>query len=81
MPQADIGLTYIYNNKVWAGLTYRTQAAFVVNIGVVKDKYFIGYSYDYTTQEIQRATNGSHELVLAIRFGESDRKYRWLDRY
>ena len=81
MPQADIGLTYIYNNRVWAGLTYRTQTAIVVNIGVVKDKYFIGYSYDYTTQEIQRATNGSHELVLAIRFGEGDRKYRWLDRY
>jgi|WetSurMetagenome_2_1015567.scaffolds.fasta_scaffold14834_2 type IX secretion system PorP/SprF family membrane protein len=80
-PQADIGLTYIYNRRIWAGITYRTQSAVVVNIGVVKDKFFIGYSYDYTTQVIQRATYGSHEFVLAIKFGESTRRYRWLDRY
>jgi type IX secretion system PorP/SprF family membrane protein len=81
MPQFDIGLTYVYNRRIWAGVTYRTQSAIVANIGFSKDNYFIGYSYDYTTQAIQQATSGSHELVLAIRFGESTRRYRWLDRY
>jgi type IX secretion system PorP/SprF family membrane protein len=81
LPQFDVGLTYVYNRRIWAGVTYRTQSAFVANIGFAKDNYFIGYSYDYTTQAIQKATTGSHELVLAIRFGESTRRYRWLDRY
>jgi len=80
-PQFDIGLTYVYNRQIWAGITYRTQTAIVANIGFAKGNYFLGYSYDYTTQIIEKATNGSHELVLALRFGESDRRYRWLDRY
>lgn len=80
-PQFDLGLTYVYNQKVWAGVTYRTQSAVIVNIGVAKDKFFFGYSLDYTTQMIERATYGSHEFVIAVRFGESTRRYRWLDRY
>jgi hypothetical protein len=42
---------------------------------------YIGYAFDFTLQEIQRVTYGTHELTIAIRFGDSARKYRWLDRY
>jgi hypothetical protein len=42
---------------------------------------YIGYAFDFTLQEIQRVTYGTHELTLAIRFGDTARKYRWLDRY
>lgn len=80
-PQADIGLTYVYDQKVWAGVTYRTGSALIANVGLTKDKYFFGYSFDYTFQPIQRSTYGSHEFVVAIRFGASSRRYRWLDRY
>ena len=41
----------------------------------------IAYAFDFTLQEIQRVTYGTHELTIAIRFGDSARKYRWLDRY
>lgn len=80
-PQADFGLTYVYDQRFWAGLTYRTGGALIANIGVTKDKFFFGYSFDYTMQAIQQATYGSHEFVIAIKFGESLRKFRWLDRY
>jgi hypothetical protein len=42
---------------------------------------YIGYAFDFTLQEIQRVTYGTHELTVAIRFGDRARKYRWLDRY
>jgi type IX secretion system PorP/SprF family membrane protein len=80
-PQADIGLTYIYNQAFWAGLAYRTSGAIIANVGVKYQNLFIGYAFDFTMQEIQRVTFGTHEITLAIKFGDSSRKYRWLDRY
>lgn len=80
-PQADIGITYIYDQKVWAGLTYRTSGAVIGSFGIRYSNLFIGYAFDFTLQEIQRVTYGTHELTLAVRLGNSARKYRWLDRY
>ena len=87
-PQADIGLTYVFDQSFWAGLTYRTSGGLIAN---VKLKYvpghskpaamFIGYAFDFTLSEIQRVTYGTHELTIAMKFGDSRRRYRWLDRY
>ena len=80
-PQADIGATYIYNQGFWAGLAYRTSGAIIANIGVKYMNMFFGYAFDFTLQEIQRITYGTHEVTIAIKFGDNSRKYRWLDRY
>lgn len=80
-PQADIGLTYIYNNGFWAGLSYRTSGAIIANLGVKYQNLFLGYAFDFTLQEIQRITYGTHEITLALKFGDTARRYRWLDRY
>lgn len=80
-PQADIGVTYIYKNSFWAGLAYRTSGALIANLGVKYENMFIGYAFDFTLQEIQRVTYGTHEITVALKFGDSARRYRWLDRY
>ena len=80
-PLADIGLTYSYSQKFWAGLSYRTSKAIIANFGISYTNIFVGYAFDFTLQEIQRVTYGTHELTIAVRFGDSARKYRWLDRY
>jgi type IX secretion system PorP/SprF family membrane protein len=80
-PQADIGLTYIYNDGFWAGLAYRTSGAIIANLGVKYQNLFLGYAFDFTLQEIQRITYGTHEITLALKFGDTARRYRWLDRY
>jgi type IX secretion system PorP/SprF family membrane protein len=80
-PQADIGLTYLSDKAFWAGLAYRTSGAVIANIGVQYQSLFIGYAIDFTLQEIQRITYGTHEITLAYKFGDSSRKFRWLDRY
>jgi type IX secretion system PorP/SprF family membrane protein len=80
-PLADIGITYIYDQRIWAGISYRTSKAIIANFGMTYTNMYIGYAFDFTLQEIQRVTYGTHELTVAIRFGDSARKYRWLDRY
>jgi len=80
-PQADIGVTYIYNQAFWIGLTYRTSKAIIANLGVKYENLFIGYSFDFTMSEIQNVTYGTHEITCALKFGDSARRYRWLDRY
>jgi hypothetical protein len=88
MPQADIGITYIYDQRLWAGLTYRTGGGLIANIRFryIPDHskwtaLYFGYAVDFTLSEIQRVTYGTHELTVALKFGDSTRKYRWLDRY
>jgi type IX secretion system PorP/SprF family membrane protein len=80
-PQADIGLTYNYDQGFWAGLAYRTSGALIANVGIRYTNIFIGYAFDFTLNEIQRITYGTHEFTLALKFGDNARKYRWLDRY
>jgi type IX secretion system PorP/SprF family membrane protein len=88
MPQVDFGLTYIYDQSIWTGLTYRTGGGVIANIRfkyvpkhTTKTAMFFGYAVDFTLNQIQRVTYGTHELTFAVKFGDSSRKYRWLDRY
>ena len=81
LPQADIGATYIFNDGFWLGLAYRTSKAVIANVGVRYNNIYIGYAFDFTLQEIQRVTYGTHEFSIAVKFGDTRRKFRWLDRY
>ncbi len=80
-PQADIGVTYIYDEDFWAGLAYRTSGAVIANIGIKYQNIYIGYAFDFTLQEIQRITYGTHEITFALKFGDNTRRYRWIERY
>ncbi len=80
-PQADIGMTYIFNEAFWSGLAYRTSGALIANVGVKFQNIYFGYAFDYTLQEIQTVTYGTHEITVALKFGDNSRRYRWLDRY
>jgi len=89
LPQADIGVTFNYDQSFWLGAAYRTggyygRGSYGAVIGNVRFRFanmYLGYSYDYTLSEIERATSGSHEIVLALKLGSGSKKYRWLDRY
>jgi type IX secretion system PorP/SprF family membrane protein len=80
-PQADMGVSYFYKQDLWAGLAYRTSGAIIANVGVKYQNMYIGYAFDFTLQQIQRITYGTHELTFAIKLGDNTRKYRWIDRY
>jgi type IX secretion system PorP/SprF family membrane protein len=87
-PQADIGLTYSYDQTIWAGLAYRTGGAVIANVRyrfipsrIKMTSVYIGYAFDFTLNKIQRMTYGTHEVTMALKFGDSAKRFRWLDRY
>lgn len=76
--QADFNVRGIYNfdnrsgrapdDKVWAGVSYRTQDAIVTLLGLqFMEKYELNYSYDITLSPIRSSSAGSHEISIGYR--------------
>lgn len=56
---------------VWTGLSYRHGDAAVVMAGMnIRDFMRFGYSFEYTTSELQNFNSGGHELFLGIMFAK-----------
>jgi len=71
-----------YGEEYWAGMSYRTaDKALIFMAGVRYDRYFFGYAFDYSMNQLSRSTNGSHEFMIAAKFGDNVRRYRWVSRY
>jgi type IX secretion system PorP/SprF family membrane protein len=79
--QADFNAKLIFNEEYWGGLSYRTGGAMIFMGGVKVDKFLFGYAFDYTLSSIMKRSYGSHEFMIAVLFGDSARRYRWLNRY
>lgn len=93
--QLDLNVTAYFKEDYWGGLAYRTGSSskiatetlggrgswFIIYGGARIDKVFFGYSFDYTLSSLQSRTYGSHEIMIAMRFGDNARRYRWLNRY
>ncbi len=68
--QVDLNATFLYNNMVWLGVSYRTEDAIVPMIGYQhqfmdgRSMLRLGYSYDLTTSELRNYSSGSHEVML-----------------
>ncbi len=64
--QIDVNSLIQYNEKLWAGVSYRLDDAIVAMIGVLFNNGIqVGYAYDISTSRIAK---GSHEFFLAYRF-------------
>ena len=62
-------LRVIYQDFVWAGLSYRMNDAVSVMAGInVNESLIFAYSFDVTTSNIRTVSSGSHEIMFAIRF-------------
>ncbi|UCG27748.1 MAG: type IX secretion system membrane protein PorP/SprF [Bacteroidales bacterium] len=79
--QVDISLKAFYREDYWLGLSYRTSDAMIIMVGVKVDQYFFGYAFDYSLTNIRKHSFGSHEIMVAVKFGSNARRYRWLNRY
>jgi type IX secretion system PorP/SprF family membrane protein len=79
--QVDLTTRVFYKDNYWAGLSYRSSDAIIVLLGLKYDKFYFAYAYDYTLSDIRGQTFGTHELTLAVKFGESTRRYRWLNAF
>jgi type IX secretion system PorP/SprF family membrane protein len=79
--QADITMKAFYKRQYWFGLSGRTTGDFILMAGLRWKEYYFSYSFDYGVNAIYRYTYGSHEICFTAKFGDTARRYRWLDRY
>lgn len=79
--QVDLTGRVYYKDDYWLGLSYRTGDAIVMLAGLKVDRFYIGYAFDFTMSEIRSYTYGTHELTVLARFGDSPRRYRWINKY
>jgi len=93
--QVDLNVKFYYKEDYWAGLSFRSGggariaeeslsgrgSSLIIMAGARVDKYYFGYAFDYTFSSISSKTIGSHEIMIAAKFGDSARRYRWLNRY
>lgn len=63
--QVDLSANFMFNDKLTLGLAYRWSAAMSAMVGFqISDGFYIGYSYDFETTELDNYNSGSHEIFL-----------------
>jgi type IX secretion system PorP/SprF family membrane protein len=79
--QMDLTTRVYYNQDYWIGVSWRTNDAIIILTGFKVDRFYMGYAFDFTLSDIRSHTYGTHELTLQARFGDSPRRYRWINKY
>jgi type IX secretion system PorP/SprF family membrane protein len=79
--QMDLTARVCYKDEYWAGLSYRTGDAMILLLGLKYDRFYFAYAFDMALTDIRKHSLGSHELTLAVKFGESARRYKWINQY
>lgn len=73
----DITARLRYNKFISAGIGYRHNDAISAMIGIDFKGFFAGYSFDYPTTAIAKASSGSHEIFagysLKLDFSEKNK--------
>jgi type IX secretion system PorP/SprF family membrane protein len=80
-PQLDLSTTVVYKMDYWGGISFRTGSALIIFAGTKINKYYIGYAFDYNFNSLMSHTIGSHEIMFSVKFGDSARRYKWLNIY
>jgi type IX secretion system PorP/SprF family membrane protein len=79
--QMDLTANVYFIENYWAGISYRTPSTLVLMGGVRVDKFYFGYAFDFSFNSIMYHSYGSHEILIALKLGESSRRFKWLQRY
>jgi type IX secretion system PorP/SprF family membrane protein len=80
--QVDLTCRYYFQRDYWVGTSFRTiaGAAIIVMGGVTVDRYHFGYSFDYSLSSMRTQNYGTHEFMIAYKFGDNASRLRWLNR-
>ena len=69
--QLEFGSKFVWKNTAWAGITYRTGDAASFLVGYTyKENLSFGYSYDFTTSNLNNYSTGTHEFLFSVLFGK-----------
>lgn len=60
-----------FNNIAWIGGSYRQEYGSAAFLGFnIKDKYKVGYAYEFAPNQVSGLGQGSHEFQLVVRLGK-----------
>ena len=66
--QGEGNVTAYFNQKFWLGASYRSKESIILLAGIIlRERIFMGYSFDYNIGEHSQFTYGSHEVFLSWR--------------
>ena len=71
VPQLDLNLHALFQEKIWVGAGWRTGDAIVSMLEIqVTPELRIGYARDFTLSEIRDYSTGSNEILIGFDFGQ-----------
>jgi len=79
---ADVTLSFLFAERLWLGATYRIEDSVDGIIELqVSQNLRLGYSYDYTLSDLADFNTGSHEILIGLDFGGTDKRKVVTPRY
>lgn len=61
----DVSSNFLIKERLTLGVSYRYNDALSALAGFqISDAFFVGYSYDYSTSQLNPYNNGTHEIIL-----------------
>jgi len=67
--QLDANAMVSYKKFISLGLGYRTNVGLLAKMSLnIKNKYLLGYAYEFAGANISSFSSGSHEIMLGIKF-------------
>ena len=64
--EVDVNASFLFAEKFWLGATWRTGDSFDIIAQFMLKNMRIGYSFDYTTTQLNNYNQGSHEILIGI---------------
>ena len=69
--QPEAIVKFDYKDFIWTALHYNYQRSYALTVGVaVSEMFVIGYSAEFSANEMQGYSNGTHEIIFGIKFGK-----------
>ena len=73
----DLSANFLFNENFRLGAAYRWDDSISGLIGLqLSPKLLVGYSYDFTTTELQKYNNGTHEIMLRFELISKERRLK-----
>lgn len=69
----DLNINALIEETLWIGFSLRTRDSFVTIIEIqLSDNFRLGYSYDRPVSNLRQYSSGSHEIMVAYNFGNTN---------